>query len=195
MRRLAWIRLWLVVVILGLVVSGVTAFPLEAELAAASGALHGGWMPFPAAWTGVAEWVDRVHEALVASYRDSPFLAYGTDWLAFAHLMIAVAFVGPMRDPVRNVWVIRWGLVMCVAIVPLALIAGAARGIPWGWQLLDISFGVVAAVPLTAALVLTRRLERTAADGAPVADTPRPRTHEASGAEAVERGRQASLRR
>jgi hypothetical protein len=34
------------------------------------------------------------------------------------------------------------------------------RGIPWGWQLLDISFGVVAAIPLTAALVLARRVER-----------------------------------
>jgi hypothetical protein len=31
-----------------------------------------------------------------------PFLAYGTDWLAFVHLVIAVAFVGPFFDPVPD---------------------------------------------------------------------------------------------
>jgi len=158
MSTLAWIRVWLVAVILGLVVSGVTAFPLEAELGAASAALHGGWLPFPELWGWATPWVDRVHDALVASYASYPFLAYGTDWLAFAHLMIAVAFLGPLRDPARNVWVIRWGLVMCAVVVPLALVAGAVRGIPWGWQLIDLSFAVIAAVPLTAALLLTRRL-------------------------------------
>jgi hypothetical protein len=160
MGVLSWIRVWLTVVIVGLVASGVTAFPLEAELATASEALHSGWMPFPEAWAGATVWVDRVYEALVASYGSYPFLAYGTDWLAFAHLAIAVAFLGPLRDPARNVWVIRWGLIMCVGIVPLALVAGAVRGIPWGWQLLDISFGVAAAAPLVAALVLTGRLGR-----------------------------------
>lgn len=55
-------------------------------------------------------------------------------------------------------WVLQWGLIMCAGIVPLALIAGGIRGIPWGWQLIDMSFGVVAAVPLIAALVLTKRL-------------------------------------
>lgn len=165
MGTLRWIRFWLAVVIAGLVVSGVTAFPLEAELRAASAVLHAGWLPFPELWSGVVLWIDRVHEGLVAGYGGYPFLAYGTDWLAFAHLMIAVAFLGAWRDPVRNVWVIRWGLVMCAAIVPLTLVAGAVRGIPWGWQLLDLSFGVAAAVPLTAALVLTRRLERTQASG------------------------------
>jgi hypothetical protein len=160
MGTLAWIRVWLTVVIVGLVASGVTAFPLEAELAAASAALHGGWLPFPDMWSEVATWVDRVHEGLLASYGAYPFLAYGTDWLAFAHLVIAATFLGPLRDPVRNIWVIRWGLIMCAGIVPLTLIAGAVRGIPWGWQFLDMSFGVAAAVPLSAALVLTRRLER-----------------------------------
>ena len=38
--------------------------------------------------------------------------------------MIAVAFWGPWRDPVRNVWIVEWGMVCCAAIVPLALIAG-----------------------------------------------------------------------
>lgn len=159
MTTLGWIRIWVTVVIVGLVLSGVTAFPLEWELGIASGILHSGWVPFADAW-GLTAWVDRVHEGLATSNGEYPFLAYGTDWLAFAHLAIAVAFIGPLRDPVRNVWVLWWGLVMCAGIMPLALIAGAIRGIPWGWQLIDMSFGVVAAVPLVAAIVLTKRIER-----------------------------------
>lgn len=43
-----------------------------------------------------------------------------------------------------------------------ALIAGAIRGLPLGWQLIDIAIGVIAAaVGLTIALVLTCQLERS----------------------------------
>lgn len=144
------------VVILGLLVSGVTAFPLREELllARATLAQTGAAEYLP----GLVEWVARVAEGLDVSHGAYPFIAYGTDWLAFAHLLIAVAFVGPLVDPVRNVWVTVWGLIACAGIVPLAVIAGGIRGLPAGWQLIDISFGVIAAVPLTVALVLTRRL-------------------------------------
>ncbi|UTT51810.1 hypothetical protein [Microbacterium maritypicum] len=153
------IRICLVIVILGLVVSGVTAFPLREELMLGRDVLNSTGLS--AVFPDLAFWVQRVAEALEITGTDYPFLAYGTDWLAFAHLAIAVAFIGPLIDPVRNVWVTIWGLIMCAGIVPLALIAGATRGLPFGWQLIDISFGVVAAVPLTIALVLTRRLERS----------------------------------
>lgn len=156
--RLLGIRISLGVVIVGLVVSGVTAFPLREELVLARDVLEG--TTLDDALPGLQMWVEFVAEGLDVSYRAYPFIAYGTDWLAFAHLVIAVAFVGPLVDPVRNVWVTIWGLIMCLGIVPLAVIAGGVRGLPWGWQLIDISFGVVAAVPLTIALVLTRRLER-----------------------------------
>lgn len=75
-------------------------------------------------------------------------MAYGTDWLAFAHLVIAVAFIGPYRDPVRNSWVVTFGIIACIGIIPLALIAGAVRGIPLYWRLIDCSFGVFGAIPL-----------------------------------------------
>ena len=164
MRDLRIIRIMLVIVIVGLVISGVTAFPLEWELGVLAGILHSS--PAVDLLPGLVAWIDRVHRALVDTGAEYPFLAYGTDWLAFAHLAIAVAFLGPLRDPVRNVWVIRWGIVMCMGIVPLALIAGSVRGIPWGWMLIDISFGVVAIVPLLVALRLTTRLAR-ADDEAP----------------------------
>jgi hypothetical protein len=80
-----------------------------------------------------------------------PFLAYGTDWLAFAHLVIAVAFIGPYFDPIRNKWVITFGLIACVGVIPLALIAGPIRGIPFGWRLIDCSFGVCGAIPFCCA--------------------------------------------
>jgi hypothetical protein len=78
----------------------------------------------------LVQWVQRVHAALYDTDRRYPFLAYGTDWLAFAHLAIAVAFIGPLRDPVRNKWVLVFGTIACIGVVPLALIAGAVRGIP-----------------------------------------------------------------
>lgn len=157
-RRMVTIRICLIIVIVGLVVSGVTAFPLREELMLGRDILNGTGLS--ATFPDLAIWVRRVAEGLDVTGTDYPFLAYGTDWLAFAHLAIAVAFVGPIIDPVRNVWVTVWGLIMCAGIVPLALIAGAIRGLPIGWQLIDISFGFVAAVPLTIALVLTRRRER-----------------------------------
>ncbi|MCH6230564.1 hypothetical protein MK786_07420 [Microbacterium sp. CFH 31415] len=162
-RTMTAIRVCLGVVIAGLVISGLTAFPLREELTLGSEVLHAvdaaSWVP------GLAAWVDSVADALVVTGEQYPFLAYGTDWLAFAHLLIAVAFIGPLRDPVRNIWVTQWGLIACAGIVPLALIAGTVRGLPLGWQLIDISFGVVAAIPLTVVLVLTRRLEKTAPAG------------------------------
>ena len=157
MTTLRWIRLCLLIVIAGLFVSGVTAFPLEWEVGILSSVLHSS--PAVDMLPALVEWIDRVHAALVATGDDYPFLAYGTDWLAFAHIAIAVAFLGPLRDPVRNIWVIRWGMIMCAGIIPLALIAGSVRGIPWGWMLIDMSFGVVAIVPLLIAERLTRRLE------------------------------------
>lgn len=161
------IRICLAVVIAGLAISGVTAFPLREELALGRGLLHA-W-GFEALAPEFVGWVDRVGEGLDATAVAFPFIAYGTDWLAFAHLLIALAFVGPWRDPVRNVFIIRWGLVACAGIVPLALIAGALRGLPWGWQVIDISFGVFAALPLAVALVATRRLEALTPVPAPAA--------------------------
>ena len=77
--------------------------------------------------------------------------------------MIAVAFIGPLRDPVRNIWVVQFGMIACVGVIPLALIAGTIRGIPLGWQLIDMSFGIVGIIPLLIVNRLIRRLERESA--------------------------------
>ncbi|MEY9858190.1 hypothetical protein ABH935_003803 [Catenulispora sp. GAS73] len=142
-QRLRRIRLWLALFIVGLVLSGVTAFPLETETRWLSGWLH--HLPGPA---GLTAWVDRVHEGLKRTNAEYPFISYGTDWLAFGHLTIAVAFYGPWRDPVRNKWVIQFGMIACAGVVPLALVCGPIRGIPFWWSVIDMSFGVFGVVPL-----------------------------------------------
>jgi hypothetical protein len=142
------IRFWLAAFIIGLVLSGITAFPLETELSWLVSILHACWLRPISEFTGLSPWIERVNDALRNTNTFYPFLAYGTDWLAFAHLMIAVAFIGPYIDPVRNKWVITFGLIACAGVVPLALIAGAIRGIPFPWRLIDCSFGIFGAIPL-----------------------------------------------
>jgi hypothetical protein len=96
----------------------------------------------------MAHWISFVHRGLMDIPKDSSFIYYGMDWLAFGHIVIAIAFLGALRDPVRNVWVIEFGMIACVLVIPVALIAGHIRGIPFFWQLIDCSFGIVGIIPL-----------------------------------------------
>lgn len=164
-RLLRRLRVWLTLFIIATVLSGLTAFPLQTELDWLTR-----WLGVPAdaspdAYTGVMAWLVTVRDGLRDTYARHPFIAYGTDWLAFAHLLIALLFIGPWRDPVRNAWVVTWGLWACALVIPLALICGEVRGIPWGWRLIDCSFGVFGAVPLWMARRLTQELARGAGRG------------------------------
>jgi hypothetical protein len=146
-QRLLVIRALLVFFIVALVLSGITAFPLVWELRLLT-SWFGEQTTIGSAFPGLAFWLARVREALELVDRDYPFLAYGTDWLAFAHLVIAVAFLGPLKDPVRNIWVVEFGMIACLMVIPLALICGSIRGIPLYWRLIDCSFGVFGIIPL-----------------------------------------------
>lgn len=135
------IRRWVVFFIVSLIISGLTAFPIESELA---------WVCswWPEHNSSFYHWIFKNYEAIAATNKQYPSLAYGYDWLAFAHIVIAISFIGVYKDPVRNIWIFQFGLIACVLIVPLALIAGTVRGIPWYWKLIDISFGVFGSIPL-----------------------------------------------
>jgi hypothetical protein len=154
--QLRTIRIWLTIFIVGLILSGVTAFPLEHETAWLAAILTA----HPILPQGIIVWIDRVHLALHDDSIRAPFLAYGTDWLAFAHLALAVLFLGPLVDPVRNKWVLQFGLIACAGVLALALIAGPFRGIPLPWRLIDCSFGIFGAIPLLISLRKTNQLER-----------------------------------
>ncbi|HEX6332949.1 MAG TPA: hypothetical protein VFZ78_01915 [Flavisolibacter sp.] len=129
------VRFILVMFIIALVVSGATAIPVDPQL---SYLLR--WFPLE---TPAHQWISRVLHAYREVNEKHPFLLYGYDWLAFAHFILAILFTGPYRDPVRNIWVIEFGMISCVLVLPLAGIAGYFRGIPLGWQLIDCSFGIV----------------------------------------------------
>ena len=80
------IRALIAIVIFGLIASGITAFPLLRE------------MELIAAWRGIENqspaeissgfdhWILVVRDGLRDTYNTYPWVAYGTDWLAFAHL-------------------------------------------------------------------------------------------------------------
>ncbi|MEU3605851.1 hypothetical protein AB0E83_10405 [Streptomyces sp. NPDC035033] len=156
---LARIRAWLILFVVCLVLSGATAFPLVTELRWLDSSLTGWAAPVAEALPGLAEWIHTVAGGVEAAGADAPYLLYGTDWLAFAHLVIAVAFYGPYRDPVRNIWVVEFGMIACVGIIPLALICGPIRDIPFWWSVIDMSFGVFGILPLLHVRRLIKRLE------------------------------------
>lgn len=156
-RRVRWCT-W--VIIIGLIVSGATAIPLQGELDMLARWLGAQDLSPGQAASGFTKWILIVRDALHESYGKHPFLAYGTDWLAFAHFVIAIAFVGALRHPLRNSWLFTFGMIACVLVIPWALIFGELRDIPIHWRLIDCSFGVFGFVPNWLAERWTRELER-----------------------------------
>ena len=153
------VRTLIVFFICGLLVSGITAFPLEWELSTLCHLLNIPITDTAIVDGGLSGWLAQVMLGLTATGQHYPFLFYGTDWLAFAHIVIAALFVGPLINPERNVWVIYWGMFACLAVIPTAFICGSIRGIPFFWQLIDCSFGVIGIIPLWMCLHYIRRIK------------------------------------
>ena len=141
LRRRIKLLTWLFIV--GLLLSGATAIPLQHELD-----LFARLFGFAGGSSELAQWFSRVRDALAQTQSLYPFLFYGTDWLAFGHFVIAIVFIGALRDPVRNRWLFDFGLIACVLVIPYALVFGGLRGIPLWWRLIDCSFGVFGFIPL-----------------------------------------------
>jgi hypothetical protein len=137
------IRILLYVFIIGLVLSGITAFPILTELTLAHDLIAYFHLDDP-----LSRWIGTVYNGVNEVDKNYPFIAYGTDWLAFAHLILAVLFFGIIKDPVKNIWIIQFGLIACAGIFPLAFIAGTVRGIPIYWKLIDCSFGLFGGIIL-----------------------------------------------
>jgi hypothetical protein len=140
-KILVKIRITILFFMAALIVSGVTAFPIETELHWLI--QHPSLIPEP-----LNDFIHKAYDGISNSNQTHPMLAYGYDWLAFAHIVIAMAFIGPLRDPVKNIWIIEWAMLACIAVIPLALIAGPIRGIPFYWLCIDCSFGVFGIIPL-----------------------------------------------
>jgi hypothetical protein len=139
---------------------GVTAFPLETEMRIACRVLGISPDAAPETHTGLPGFIAIIANAVINTNKNYPFLAYGTDWLAFSHLVIAAAFIGLYRKPVRNVWIVYFAMIACIGVIPLAMICGAVRGIPFWWRLIDSSFCVFGMIPLCFLHVYIKRLEK-----------------------------------
>lgn len=150
--KLKQTRRWIIFFMIALILGGLTAMPLEMELSFLTHCFS--------PQTGMGSWIDKVYLAVVNMNREYPFMAYGYDWLAFAHLVLAILFIGPLQDPVRNKWVIEFGVIACVFVIPFAFIAGHFRGIPVGWRLIDCAFGIVGLIPLSISLARINQVEK-----------------------------------
>jgi len=135
------IKGWIIFFMIALFLSGLTAIPLERELSFLSRCFS--------PQTHLGSWIDKVYMAVANMNKQYPFLAYGYDWLAFAHFLLAILFIGPLKEPVKNRWVIEFGMIACLLIVPFSFVAGHYRGIPVGWRVIDCSFGVIGLIPLS----------------------------------------------
>lgn len=149
------IRFSIVFFILILILSGITAFPVYTELK---------WLiqkDFFSVESALGQWLYKVWLGVKETQEKHAFLFYGYDWLAFAHLIIAMAFIGPLREPVKNKWIIDWAMLCCISIMPLAFIAGSIRGIPVFHIFIDCSFGIIGILPLWVVKNWIIQLEKT----------------------------------
>jgi hypothetical protein len=153
LRRRIKLLTWLFIT--GLFLSGATAIPLSGELN-----LLANFLGTNGESSEMAQWLLHIRDALAQTQAQNPFLFYGTDWLAFGHFVISIAFIGALRDPVRNRWLFDFGLIACGLVIPYAFIFGGLRGIPIWWRLIDCSFGVFGFVPLWFCRKWARELEK-----------------------------------
>jgi hypothetical protein len=153
LRRRIKLLTWLFII--GLALSGATAIPLQSEVN-----LFAKFFGTNGESSELARWLLRVRDALAQTQAQHPFLFYGTDWLAFGHFVIAIVFIGALRDPIRNCWLFDFGLIACVLVIPYALVFGEIRGIPVWWRLMDCSFGIFGFIPLWLCRKWTKELEQ-----------------------------------
>ena len=146
-------RIMLAVVALGLFLSGVTIWPWDLELRLVLAALDRLGGPEP-----LVELLQSILTDMRRLRAEQSFVLYVADWLAYAHLVLTALFLMAMRDPVRNILVVRFGILCSLTVPILAVTCIPLRGIPLFWIAVDGSFAL-AAVPLWIALRDLKRLE------------------------------------
>ncbi len=150
-KQLKNIKIRTALFMIGLFVSGLTCFPLKLEMSIAN--------TFFAAWAITPPtFIQNVLVGISETMANHQFLFYGTDWLGFAHVLYAILFYGVYKDPVKNIWVTQFGIIACISIFPLAFIMGSIRGIPFWWQLVDCSFGVIGLIVMVPVYRMTKNL-------------------------------------
>lgn len=129
------IKLAIIIIIAGLILNGITAVPLQTEL----NMLLSKPDILP---EFLRSWWMYAQKGITETTRHYTFMRYGFDWLAFAHLLIAIAFIGPLKDPVKNEWIITWGMIASALSVLMAIGWERLRGIPFWWSCVDASISI-----------------------------------------------------
>ncbi len=158
-KKLRRVRIWLVVFFLGLLFSLHTVIFVEVE--SAFMAKHFG------AGTAMAErlpvvsvWIDTLHLGVTETYKSYPVMAYCMDWLSYACVVFAIFIIGPIVDPVKNIWVIQVYMIACILGALLPFVAGPFREVPLFWRFIDGGFGVLGFVILISPYRLAREIQR-----------------------------------
>jgi hypothetical protein len=153
-RLLIRIRRWILLFVVLLILSGLTAFPVQTELHF----FMNSQSMFP---EFMRIWLVKINEGIRVIADQYPFLQYGYDWLAYSHIVIALFFIGVYRNPVQNAWVLRIGMLACAGVFILASVCGQLRGIPFFWTLIDCSFGLFGIIPLLIVERLIKKLKKS----------------------------------
>jgi len=120
----------LIITIIGLLLNGVTAVPLRTELSILL-AKHEVLPKF------LQDWWNYVNQGVNDTSNQYNFMRYGFDWLGFTHLLIAVLFFGALKDPLKNEWVVKWGMIASLLSIVMALGWEQLRSIPFWWSGID----------------------------------------------------------
>jgi hypothetical protein len=145
------IRIHLSLFIVLLLLSGITAFPLQLEIAF----LNSHRQVFSPV---LQHWLNHLYLVITST---SPIMLYGTDWLAFAHIVISLFFIPAFKKPLQYKDNLKVGIIACILIFPLAFICGPIRGIPFFHQLIDCLFGLFGSLYLYLILRKINQLEST----------------------------------
>jgi len=145
-------RTYIIAFQLGLFISGITAFFIPEGISIVQKMISV-FAP------SLSDWLSYVSTGIHQTNEQFKFIYYGTDWLAFAHILFALLFIGPLKDPIRNKWVLQFGLIACLLIFPTALIAGWVRDIPLIWRFLDMAFGIIGIIILSLAFTQLKKIQ------------------------------------
>ena len=127
------IKIILSTFILLLILSGITAFPVKTEIIYL--VTHLNWFP-----TFLQQWILKLYPIILST---PDIMLYGTDWLAFAHIIIALFFIPVYINPIKYKINLIIGMAACLLVFPLAFVCGSIRGIPFFHQLIDCCFGII----------------------------------------------------
>lgn len=135
------IKAAIIITIIGLLLNGISAIPLGTEL----NILLSNEQTLP---KFLSDWLTYVAKGVHDTTAHYGFMRYGFDWLAFAHLLIAIAFIGPLKDPIKNEWVVQWGMIASALSILMAFGWERMRSIPLWWSGVDASVAAIAFIIL-----------------------------------------------